>query len=222
MGTRRRITRVAATSYSGSVTTVFGQSSTALTRPPSASRFRGWKSPWQIAGAPAAGRCARSQRTPGARPSSAASATPRSNDQEAGAQARAIGAGPEHARRRVALLRDRVLDRALPQRAPWIAGRVQHAQDQRPAPRGGRVVEPERPDAGVVASGDRRRRRRVGEGARREVTTEVGEKGRGEVGGVAGNAGHPLLTLAPFLSPSSPSPPERERRERGRGRGGPG
>ncbi len=50
--------------------------------------------------------------------------------EEAGAQGSAIGAGGEHARDGIALRGQRVLDRALPERAERVVSRVHHAQDQ--------------------------------------------------------------------------------------------
>ncbi len=103
--------------------------------------------------------------------------------EKAGAEGRAVGAGGEHARDGIALRGQRVLDRALPERAQRVVGRVHHAQDQRARPRVGRSAQAEGEDAGVEATADRGGGGGVGEIGRVQLGAEVGEEGGGEVGG---------------------------------------
>jgi hypothetical protein len=102
------------------------------------------------------------------------------HDEVRGADRRQIRGGVEHPGRRVAEVRHGVLGRRLPERAARIVLPRQDAKHERPGPRAGRAVEPEREDLRVVAAGHHRRPRGVAERRRRQLRAQVVEESIGE------------------------------------------
>jgi hypothetical protein len=89
------------------------------------------------------------------------------HDEEARAEDAGVRAGDGHARRRIPLLGDSVLDGLLAERAAWVVVRREHAQDQRAGQIRRHPDQAQRVDRRVETA--RHRRRRLGEPDARAV-----------------------------------------------------